>query len=108
MGFPFLGFHDSLIRRPLLVATEPASNLGYFSEFIISWPVLIIYVSNWPSVTCNNSANILVNSHTSSINQRQSQRARLEQEKQPNVLGDPLESEAALAQLSQGELGAGL
>lgn len=87
------------------MATEPASNLGYFSEFIISWLALIIYVSNWPSVTCNNSANILVNSHTSSINHSQSQRAsrQPEPESEPHVLGDPLKSEAALAQLSQEE-----
>lgn len=92
------------------MAAEPASNLGYFSEFILSWHVLVIYVSNWPSVTCNNSANILVNSHTSSINQRQSQigSQQLEPKEKPNVLGDPLESEAALAQLSQEEFQVGL
>lgn len=106
-GFSFPGFHHS---RPLTVAAETVSNLGYFSKWIISWPVLIIYVSNWPSVTCNNSANILVNSHTSSINQRQSQIAshRLELEQMQIKLGDPLKSEAALAQLSQDEFGVSL
>lgn len=54
------------------MALEPVSNLGYISEFIIAEPTLIIYVSNLPSITGNNSANILVNSHSSRINQRQS------------------------------------
>lgn len=52
------------------MALEPVSNLGYISEFIISGPTLIIYVSNLPSITGNNSANILVNSHSSRINQK--------------------------------------
>lgn len=73
MGFPSPDLMTAFWLNPLTMALEPVSNLGCISEFIISQPMLIIYVSNWPSITGNNSANILVNSHSSSINQRQSQ-----------------------------------
>lgn len=43
-----------------------------------------------------------------SIKDRARSSQQLEPEKHPNVLGDPLESEAALALLSEEEVGAGL
>lgn len=45
MGFPFLDMMTAFWFNPLAMALEPVSNLGYISEFIISEPMLIIYVS---------------------------------------------------------------